>query len=500
MDPRTRAGRQAALLLGIGGARALLAMAVGPDGQDGEYLLLGVAALALAATIARVPWQRLPAWSSLPLVVPGFGMVSATESLGLVPARASGVAFVLVFAWVGANHRRWTSPALLPLAGLAYALPTATAAEGLDVRALLLTLAVCVLVAEIIAHSRSVAADNQQRAEQATHAFRVVARASAGLHHLDPDRVLDSVADAVLDLGYDGANLAVRDQVRNTFHPTHGRGIATGFAGTTLQHSEGVTGEVYRTSRPVVVADYPSSDFAVPVIAAAGVRSVIAVPVFRGRDVVAVLYAMSRAVRQATDEEVEVMRILSATAGTALDNAEEFLAQQRVAQRHATAALIDPLTGVGNRRYAEQLLSGLRTGDSLVMIDLDGFKDINDRLGHAAGDRVLRELADHLVGSLREVDCVARFGGEEFLVVLSRLDPAHGEDTVHRLLQTWRERHPATTFSAGIAHHGPLAAEVTLDQADQALYAAKAAGRDTWRTYASTSVVPPRAESGIRPA
>jgi diguanylate cyclase (GGDEF)-like protein len=482
-DPRTRAGRQASFLFAVGGARTLVAALTAEAGLAPDLLRQGLADLLLAAVALLVPWRRLPLWSSLLLAVPAFAVMGAALGDGLVPERAVAVPFVVVFAWAGANHGRWRSLLLLPGAALAYVLPSLGTEGGVAVRALLLILGGCVLVAEILARAMENLLASNARAEHAARAFGAVARASAGLHNLDPERVLDAVADAVMDLGYDGANIAVIDASDRTFRPMHVRGIFQGVGGVTLDLSEGMTGEVWRTEQPLVVADYQHSQWAVEAIRATGVTSTIGVPVFCRRSVVAVLYASSLRHRAIPEEEVEAMRILAGTAGAALENAEQYLAERTSAAQHAVAALTDPLTGVGNRRYAHQLLVDLRPGDTVVMIDLDGFKAVNDQLGHAAGDAVLRALASHLAAGLRDSDRVARIGGEEFLVVLGGVEEDRAALTVQRLMETWRRARPVATYSAGIAHHVGGPAEATLEAADQALYAAKAAGRDALRVF-----------------
>jgi diguanylate cyclase (GGDEF)-like protein len=465
-------------------------MAVGH--RPGGLAWLGLVELGAAGVSLLVPWRRLPSWATLLLALPAFAVLGWSEVLGLVPAQATGVPFVIVFAWVGANHRRWTSLALLPSAALAYVLAV-RAGAGFDIRALLLTLAVCAIVGEIIAHAMDTAVQSHARAQQAARAFGAVARASAGLHHLDSGRVLDAVADAVIDLGYDGATLALIDTAQDSVRPMHVRGVAAQFGDRTFRGSDGATGEAWRTGQPVVVEDYQSSPLGIEQVRASGVRCAVAVPVLIDGGVVAVLHATSLRRRAVPEDEIEALRILAAAAGTALDNAQEFLAERTSAQQHATAAMTDPLTAVGNRRYADQMLDALRPGDSLVMIDLDHFKDVNDRFGHAAGDELLRGLATHLVRSLRVDDRVARMGGEEFLIALKGGGPARAEGTVQRLLEGWRAGQPATTFSAGVAHHGEGNAATTLERADQALYAAKAASRDTWRAYAPARLVPAQA-------
>jgi diguanylate cyclase (GGDEF)-like protein len=142
------------------------------------------------------------------------------------------------------------------------------------------------------------------------------------------------------------------------------------------------------------------------------------------------------------------------------------------------ANLTDDLTGVGNRRRANSLLDSMRAGDGLVLLDLDHFKEVNDSLGHAEGDRVLSDLGDYLRSAVREADAVARFGGEEFLVLL-RGAGGQVEDAARRLLDGWRVRCSTVTLSAGAAIHvdsrGP---DATFRAADAALYEAKHRGRD----------------------
>ena len=145
----------------------------------------------------------------------------------------------------------------------------------------------------------------------------------------------------------------------------------------------------------------------------------------------------------------------------------------------------DPLTGVGNRRQADALLASLVPGDALLMLDLDHFKSVNDTLGHAVGDAVLTSFARFVERNVRVGDGVARFGGEEFLVVLRATQPGV-EEAGLRLVDEWRATDPVTTVSAGLAVHrtGQDPSE-TLAAADAALYAAKHGGRDRLVAVAS---------------
>ena len=163
------------------------------------------------------------------------------------------------------------------------------------------------------------------------------------------------------------------------------------------------------------------------------------------------------------------------------------------------AAITDPLTALYNRRYVEAHLARLaeeshKSGSQLavMMMDIDHFKSVNDTYGHAAGDKVLIQLANRLRANLRAIDLVARVGGEEFLVAMPHTNPvvAHGAaDRLRRLVneQPFEIDGDAGTLrvtaSVGVATSGQHLAEQRqltkiCAQADTALYAAKNAGRN----------------------
>jgi diguanylate cyclase (GGDEF)-like protein len=171
--------------------------------------------------------------------------------------------------------------------------------------------------------------------------------------------------------------------------------------------------------------------------------------------------------------------------GELLARTHAALIEARVAQDEATnllalAAVTDDLTGLGNRRRANTILDAVIPGDALLMLDLDHFKDVNDRLGHAAGDNLLAHFGDFLGANVRDChDLAARYGGEEFLVVVRRSRAGEAHEVAERLLEAWRVTDPLVTFSVGIAVHEPNRSPWdTLACADRALYRAKADGRD----------------------
>ena len=154
----------------------------------------------------------------------------------------------------------------------------------------------------------------------------------------------------------------------------------------------------------------------------------------------------------------------------------------------------DPLTALPNRRLLEDRLQvalaqasrkNLRVG--VILMDLDNFKQVNDRLGHLAGDELLVELAGRLRGLVRGGDTLARLGGDEFVVVIPEICRArHAQKVAKRILEAARDpfrihgEGVRVTSSLGVAlfpDHGGCA-EVLLERADQALYQAKEKGRD----------------------
>ena len=164
-----------------------------------------------------------------------------------------------------------------------------------------------------------------------------------------------------------------------------------------------------------------------------------------------------------------------------------------LAQAMRRLAWIDPLTGIFNRRGLEQAAGALlalchRQGQplSIVIADLDRFKAINDRFGHAVGDVALQAFARHAADQLRRGDIVARLGGEEFAILLANAAPEQARDAIERLragmagIAADRIAPLALSCSFGIAAVAPQESAIAaaLERADQALYASKRDGRD----------------------
>ena len=223
------------------------------------------------------------------------------------------------------------------------------------------------------------------------------------------------------------------------------------------------------------------------VAALVGPGAELVVPLDAGAERMAVLVLGSRISDKLYGRaELELAGTLSFAAAIALKNSE------LVEQLHS-AATTDELTGLYNRRALEERLAAeisrslrhqLHT--SVLLIDLDRFKIINDTLGHAAGDRLLIQVAGVLRQQCRALDVVGRLGGDEFLVILPMTKPAEAQVFVGRVRASLRELEQSSpefgpcTLSMGIAEsprHGTTVSSV-LAAADTALYKAKRSGRN----------------------
>ena len=223
--------------------------------------------------------------------------------------------------------------------------------------------------------------------------------------------------------------------------------------------------------------------------------SILVVPIVEDEASRGVLFVrLEETRRDFTDQEIKLCRILASVAGQALQRAEEYAEVAEAARR-------DPLTGLFNvrafhRALGEEIERTERTGSafSLLMIDIDYLKRVNDRFGHLAGDRVLQKVARVLADQLRGIDTVARYGGEEFAVLL----PETGNERALVVAERLRSRVAASgheelldpvTISIGVATcpDDAVTPSDLLHKADVALYASKFNGRNRSTRFGSSA-------------
>lgn len=237
---------------------------------------------------------------------------------------------------------------------------------------------------------------------------------------------------------------------------------------------------VMRTGTPLFVADAADSpDCDRRIVSLIGAASVLFVPIGDGgasgaRGALAISWPARRS--SATDHDMLLVGVLAGEAAIAMERAD-------LLGRLDELTRTDELTGLPNRRaWDELLVQELTVAErhggalSVAMLDLDFFKRYNDEHGHLAGDRLLRAAAAVWQGTLRSSDVLARWGGEEFALMLPGCDGAGAAALIERLRGTLPDN---VTFSAGVAtSDGRTGPRALVDAADQALYTAKANGRD----------------------
>jgi diguanylate cyclase (GGDEF)-like protein len=198
----------------------------------------------------------------------------------------------------------------------------------------------------------------------------------------------------------------------------------------------------------------------------------------RGR-VIGVLYLYCTSPPALDNEKKELLTSIGNQVGIAIENAKLYEETKRV-------SLHDPLTGLANRRMMDIVLDRsfqrarrLKTPFSAIMIDIDNFKEYNDRYGHAEGDRLLVQLAGVFLKETRKIDLVVRYGGEEFLVLLTDTDIENALDFAERMRKSV-EAQESVTISLGVASFAEWvhSKNILLEKADKALYEAKRNGKN----------------------
>ncbi len=260
-----------------------------------------------------------------------------------------------------------------------------------------------------------------------------------------------------------------------------------------IEPGAGVIGSVIASRRPVH-ASGEDEGLGRPRRPRYHTSSFVAVPILGGREVLGAICVTDKKGDRAFDQsDVAVLRTFAAGAALALDR--ERAADS--AEAYAHAAAVDTVTGVFNRRYFqvrldEELQRSRRHQIplALLLIDVDDFKHVNDSHGHLAGDTVLRDIGEILRHSVRIFDVCARFGGEEFVIIM----PGSSSDNARRIAERIREHIEAyrpsdrvlgalrVTVSIGLAvsWSGSTASQL-LERADRALYTAKHAGKNCIR-------------------
>jgi diguanylate cyclase (GGDEF)-like protein len=256
------------------------------------------------------------------------------------------------------------------------------------------------------------------------------------------------------------------------------------------QVGDGAGGRAISEGRLVVIEDYAADPKMVPQMVSDGICAALAAPVFqRGAVVGSLVVATHRRGRTYSDSERDALKAFAEHAGLALNDA-------KAAEETAHQAFHDPLTGLPNRAlFLDRLrlasARAQRSGHRVAVLfaDLDGFKTVNDSLGHAAGDQLLVAVGQRFDACVRPSDTVGRFGGDEFAILMEDVrDPIAAARIAQRALEALERpfevlgREVYVTASIGIAV-GNESAQDLLRNADIAMYEAKGRGKGRYELF-----------------
>ncbi|MGO9660035.1 MAG: putative bifunctional diguanylate cyclase/phosphodiesterase, partial [Acidimicrobiales bacterium] len=387
-------GRQAGALFAFMGVLGLVSELL-PGALDRGHLLavlLDAANLAIGVVVLRLPWSRLPRGSRLVLPVLAFTSVAANSAAGTVPIATTGIWYVLVFVWTGTWNSPRTVLAFSPVAVAAYLAPLALGAPraGGAVSAVVLVVPVAVLVGLSIA--RQTASEGARRAAE-DRLSTILEGAPIHMFACDRDgRVTFHQASPAL------ANAALYPWQPPPDDPKGASAVGRSvfeLLGDNPARLERVQramrGEEFTSE--VQVEDQFVDVHYKPVYDDAGVL----------RGVTSVAFDITERVKAQRERQRLEVQVLAAT---------------------RRQAYTDELTGLANRRSLYEHLDGLMSGASdwtrfaFLLLDLDRFKEVNDALGHTAGDLLLDQVGGRL-GTLSGTQLVARLGGDEFALILA---------------------------------------------------------------------------------
>jgi diguanylate cyclase (GGDEF)-like protein len=483
-----------ALFLAGAGIGAISLLLPHPSQFDDRLIWSNIALASVASLACVLGSRRLPAWSGQLVAVGGTVAITRAIYYSHDPSFYS-----LFYVWVGLFGFYFFGRELgvlhMALVGIAYGWVLIELDQSAPVARWVMTVATVavggVVIDVLVRRVQRGATESESRA-------RTLAAIGGVAHELarstEADAARPAICEAALEVaGASSASLWEPEGSGTALVATASSGAQFADAALPLVgHPSGVVRALV-SAEPFFVADAPDHPgLDQQLVRRTGAASCLFQPVLRDGSPVAVLAVVwDQRLERLTSELAQIVELLATEASIAIERAEFLSRLERVART-------DDLTGLPNHRAWEEELPrevarARREGGSLcvAMLDLDHFKDYNDRHGHQAGDLLLKEIAASWQERLRATDILARYGGEEFALALPGCLAVEAESLLERL----REAMPrGETCSAGLAWwDGEESPQALFGRADTALYVAKARGRN--RVVASAERAPEASSS-----
>jgi diguanylate cyclase (GGDEF)-like protein len=294
--------------------------------------------------------------------------------------------------------------------------------------------------------------------------------------------------------GSKAACIAFYDEESKSFTDWVTQGLSNHFVQNMVFRPGGLASEAFTSGELIVSNDRTETVYKLSALAhEEGITGLICLPLICNSHHLGLLYLYRNSGDVYSSEEIDLLITFSHLAAGSLENA-------RLHMKTVDMANTDALTGLSNRRLFDEILTAeihrsLRSSSSfcLLMLDIDNFKEVNDTYGHLSGDAVLKQIANILRGNIRNIDTIARFGGEEFVIIAPASDlngsKLEGERIRHAISDYYFKlpdgNEIRVTVSIGIACYPFDAddAKMLVDRADSAIYLAKRKGKNLTCLY-----------------
>ncbi|MDX9863968.1 MAG: diguanylate cyclase [Anaerolineaceae bacterium] len=327
----------------------------------------------------------------------------------------------------------------------------------------------------------------RQRAREAETLQKVARVVNTSLNQQEIFKIILEQLERVID--YDSASILLKNDKGSQVVGGRGFGDLDAVLGIQFPHDDTTPNTVVlETREPFIMIDAPAQYAAFNKPPHRGIHGWMGVPLTIQDRVIGLLTIDSKQVGHFNEKHARLAAAFASQVAITIENARLFQETQRL-------SITDPLTNCYNRRFFFDQAGRERERSkrfdrtmSLIMLDLDHFKQVNDRFGHRAGDQVLIHLVQTIQSRLRTIDVLGRYGGEEFVILLLESSSEKAMAAAERIRQTIETRaieidqtNIHITASFGVVTYSPTedpTIDELLDRADQAMYTAKRAGRN----------------------